>query len=102
MYEELFYKRLTQLRLQKGVSARDMSLTLGQSSGYINKLENKQMLPSMMVFFYICDYFNISPKEFFDDDLKTPAVMRMLVNDLKQLNDEQITNVAAIVRDMKK
>jgi hypothetical protein len=56
----------------------------------------------MMVFFYICDYFNISPKEFFDDDLKTPAVMRMLVSDLKQLNDEQITNVAAIVRDMKK
>jgi transcriptional regulator with XRE-family HTH domain len=102
MYEELFYKRLTQLRLKKGVSARDMSLPLGQSSGYINKLENKQMLPSMMVFFYICDYFNISPKEFFDDDLKTPAVMRMLVSDLKQLNDEQITNVAAIVRDMKK
>jgi transcriptional regulator with XRE-family HTH domain len=102
MFEELFYKRLTQLRLQKGVSARDMSLSLGQSGGYINKLENKQMLPSMTVFFYICDYFRITPKDFFDDELNTPAVMRKLINDLRKLNDEQIANVAAIVGDMKK
>jgi transcriptional regulator with XRE-family HTH domain len=60
MYEELFYKRLTQLRLQKGVSARDMSLTLGQSSGYINKLVNKQDASSMMVFFLfvLLQYFS--------------------------------------------
>lgn len=51
-------------RIQKGVSAREMSLSLGQSTGYINNIENKNSLPSMSVFFYICDYFGISPKEF--------------------------------------
>ena len=30
MFEELFYKRLVTLRTEKGVSARDMSLTIGQ------------------------------------------------------------------------
>ena len=49
MYEDFFAKRLTELRLQKGVSARDMSLSIGQSASYINRIENKQMLPSMMV-----------------------------------------------------
>lgn len=34
-------------RIQKGVSAREMSLSLGQSTGYINNIENKNSLPSM-------------------------------------------------------
>ena len=41
MYEDLIAKRVSQLRMQKGVSARDMSLSLGQSESYINKIENK-------------------------------------------------------------
>ncbi len=69
-YIEWFYKRLTQLRLQKGVSARDMSLSLGQSDSY--KMENKHSLPSFQGFVYICDYFGISPKEFFDDNSASP------------------------------
>ena len=43
-YIEWFYGRLTELRIQKGVSARDMSLSLGQSESYINKIENKRTL----------------------------------------------------------
>ena len=46
--DDLFAKRLAQLRNQKGVSARDMSLSLGQGAGYINNIENKNNLPSMM------------------------------------------------------
>ena len=70
MLEEQFCERLTQLRLKKGVSARDMSLSLGQSESYINRIESKKMLPSMSVFFYICDYLGITPKEFFDIENK--------------------------------
>ena len=60
-----FIKRLVALRVSKGASARDMSLSLGQSAGYINNIENGVNYPSMTVFFYICDYLGISPKEFF-------------------------------------
>lgn len=55
-----------------GVSARDMSLSLGQSESYINKIENKRTLPSMTGFFYICDYLNITPQEFFNTDAAAP------------------------------
>ena len=44
-YLEWFYQRISELRIQKGVSARDMSLSLGQSESYINKIENKRTLP---------------------------------------------------------
>ena len=61
MDQEKFVKRLIELRLNKGVSARDMSLSLGQSAGYINNIENGINYPSMSLFFYICEYFGITP-----------------------------------------
>ena len=42
-----FIQRLVDLRLKKGVSARDMSLSLGQSAGYINNIENGVNYPSI-------------------------------------------------------
>lgn len=39
--EETFASRLTSLREQKKVSAREMSLDLGQNGSYINRIENR-------------------------------------------------------------
>lgn len=102
MNEEFFRQRLSQLRSQKGVSARDMSLTLGQSESYINKIENGKAFPSMQIFFYICDYFGISPRDFFDEDASNPVLLNTLIGDLKTLSDSQITNIANIVKDLKR
>ena len=73
MYEDEFAIRLARLRSEKGVSARDMSLSIGQSPNYINGIENGDSYPSMTTFFYICDYFGITPKEFFDIDATNPT-----------------------------
>lgn len=100
--EEFFRQRITQLRSQKGVSARDMSLSLGQSESYINKTENGKAFPSMQVFFYICDYFNISPKDFFDEGNSNPVMIEKLVNDMKSLPENQITSIAIIVEGLKR
>ena len=43
VYEDFVPERLAKLRMQKGVSARDMSLSLGQGhNNYINNVENKE------------------------------------------------------------
>lgn len=65
MYEEFFSRRLAQLRAQKGVSAREMSLAIGQNSSYINRIENQRAFPSMQGFFYICEYLGVTPGAFF-------------------------------------
>lgn len=100
-YDELFYERLISLRTQKGVSARDMSISLGQSESYINKIENKKTLPSMTVFFYICEYFGIHPKEFFDNGLKNPKKLNEIIAELNKLNEDQLGHLLAIVKDIK-
>lgn len=63
---EGFAKRLYSLRSAKEVSAREMSLSLGQGNSYITNIENGKHLPSMKQFFSICEYFCITPAEFFD------------------------------------
>lgn len=102
MNEEFFRQRLAQLRSKKGISARDMSLTLGQSESYINKIENGKAFPSMQIFFYICDYFGISPKDFFDEESSNPAAVESLVADLKTLTDSQIASITDIVQGLKR
>lgn len=59
MYEKEFSQRLSQLRADKGVSARDMSLSLGQNAGYINNIETGKALPSMSNFFTFVTIFKL-------------------------------------------
>lgn len=100
MEKEVFSERLAQLRMNKGVSARDMSLSLGQSAGYINNIENGVNLPSMTVFFYICDYLGITPKDFFDVDNKNPTKAEELTNAIRGLDNEQMDNLISIARGL--
>ena len=102
MYENEFQTRLTQLREKKGVSARDMSLSIGQNPGYINNIETGKALPSMSGFFYICEYLQLSPKDFFDIDAKNPEKLNELMKDLKKLDDKQLDSIASIVQGLVK
>lgn len=97
MYQKDFPVRLARLRNKKGISARDMSLSLGQNPGYINNIENDKALPSMTNFFYICDYLHITPRDFFDDHADNPEKINILIQQLKTLDDKQIDAVIGIV-----
>ncbi|MBR1820774.1 MAG: helix-turn-helix transcriptional regulator [Clostridia bacterium] len=97
-----FAQRLAELRMQKGVSARDMSLSIGQSAGYINNIENCLNYPSMTAFFYICEYLDVTPQEFFQVNVHNPAKLNTLLNICKDLNDGQIDNIIALARDLKR
>lgn len=99
-YIEWFYERLIELRIQKGVSARDMSLSLGQSESYINKIENRRTLPSFTGFIYICDYFGLTPQEFFNKDISAPVKYKELISALEKLTPEQIEHIIQIVKDI--
>ena len=89
MYEKEFSQRLSQLRADKGVSARDMSLSLGQNAGYINNIETGKALPSMSNFLYICDYLQITPADFFNYSSPRPQKLDILCKNLNNLTDTQ-------------
>lgn len=96
-----FSERLSSLRISKGVSARDMSLSIGQSAGYINNIENGVNFPSMQLFFYICEYLEITPKEFFDTNIANPGKVNELIDVVKDLSDDQLNNIIGLVKGLK-
>ena len=98
--EQLFAERLSTLRTQKNVSAREMSLSLGQNSSYINRIENNHTLPSMRLFFYICEYLEITPKEFFDTEVSNPVLMNEIIDELKKLNTSQLNTILAVAKGL--
>ena len=99
-YIEWFYQRLVELRVQEGVSARDMSLSLGQSESYINKIENRRTLPSFTGFLYICEYFDITPQEFFNDQAAAPQKTKELLKELEKLSPIQTEHILEVVKDL--
>lgn len=83
---EGFAERLAQLRNAKGVSGREMSLSMGQAAGYVNNIENGNNLPSLAMFFEICEYLGVTPRDFFN--YTNPGENDILVDMLEQLSFE--------------
>ena len=90
MYAEFVRDRITKLRLQKGVSEYKMSYDLGHSRGYINNISSGKTLPSMIEFFAICDYFGITPEEFFNIDTQNPVLHKQAVTALSRLSESDL------------
>ena len=97
MYAKLVRERITQLRLQKGVSEYKMSYELGHCKGYINNISSGKALPSLSEFFAICDYFGITPLEFFDTDIKNPAQSSIIKQKLEKLAPEDFSLIAELI-----
>lgn len=102
MNEKDFAERLAMLRTKKNVSAREMSLSIGQNPGYINHIETGQGTPSLTGLFYICEYLGITPHEFFDIESSNPAKTAEINKLLKKLTDEQLEIVENLIKNMVK
>ena len=99
-YEGFVAKRITALRQAKDVSARDMSLSIGQNVNYINHIEKRKTEPSLTGLVYICEYLNITPHEFFDEGNPYPERIRGIVENIKRLEDNALKALAVIVEEM--
>ncbi len=68
-FKNTFAYSLRQFRNERKISAREMSLELGQNVNYINYIENGRHLPSMQGFYLICEYLKIQPQDFFKEKI---------------------------------
>lgn len=94
--------RVTQLRLKSGFSAKKMSEFIGMNSSYINHIESGKGLPALTNLFNICDFFGISPLEFFDGENSNPKMIKEILDVLKTLNDNQLALVLGMAKEFSK
>ena len=100
MYEDFVPGRIAKLRTQKGVSARDMSLTLGQANNYLNNIGNKKSLPSMQAFFYICEYLGVTPLEFFDEGNQNSEALKEFIDEGRKLSPEGMSTIMTLMKQL--
>ena len=100
MYDEFVRNRITQLRLRKGVSEYQMSYDLGHSRGYVYNISSGKALPPLKEFFAICDYFGISPQQFFDTESRHPELIQKAVDGMKQLDERDQLMLLGLINRM--
>ena len=83
--------RISVLRTEKGVSEYRMSQELGHSKGYIQAISSGKSLPSMEGFLCICEYLDVSTRDFFDSEVKSPTLQGRLDHLIEELSSEEVT-----------
>ena len=68
------------------------------SSEYINQLESGRLTPSLDFILNFCDYFNISPSEFFDAETKYPIETKKIIEELNNLSQEDVTLILDLLK----
>ena len=97
MDENYIRTRITQLRMEKGVSEYQMSLDLGQNKGYIQAISSGRSLPSIQQFLKICNYFELTPMEFFDTRTAYPKLVRQTIDEVRDLSEKDLQLLLAII-----
>jgi len=98
--EAFFSRRLNQLRSKRNISARDMSLSIGQSESYINLIENQRSLPSLNMVFVICEFLGVTPQEFFTVNEEPSVIIKEINENIARLESDQLQVLNNLVKIM--
>jgi len=102
MESDYISKRITELRLKKGVAEHRMSLELGHSRSYMQGISSGRALPSMTEFLAICEYLDVSPRDFFEEDNKNPKLLQETRDKMKTLSESDLLMVNTFIDRLQK
>lgn len=102
MDEQFVRDRITQLRLRKDISEYKMSYDLGHSRGYVHNISSGKATPPMKEFFAICEYFELTPQQFFDEGTQNPELIQKAINGMKQLSEDDMLMLLGFINRLLK
>ena len=101
-YPAYVRQRITELRLKRDVSEYEMSLALGMNRNYIQGITSGKALPSMAQFLNICEYFEITPMQFFDGETLYPQLIRKVIEEMHGMDDEDLLLLLTVSRHLRR
>ena len=100
MEMDFIRKRITELRLAKGVSEVAMSKGLGHSNAYITHITSGRVNPSVPELLYIIEYLDVSPKSFFteeDENKSRSILLQKAIDRLEQYSEEDLAMILPVL-----
>lgn len=99
--EDFFRDRLRFLRNERKISAREMSLALGQNETYINKIETGRNSTTMAGFLKICEFLQITPEQFFSSTAKNTVLLDSeILSRFHRLTPRQSEYMMSFLKDL--
>ena len=100
---EFVRNRITEIRLQRGISEYQLSYEAGHSKNYIHNIVSGYSQPSVKELLYLIDILGITPQDFFDEKKQTayPVLLQEIVKELDSMGKEDLTVVLNVVRRLK-
>lgn len=102
MESDFVRDRITELRLKKGIAENRMSLDLGHSRSYMQSISSGRALPSMTEFLAICDYLEVSPREFFNEESTNGYLVNKIQKEIKDMNEQDLLLLLDIIKRFKR
>ena len=101
--EKKILDRVTQLRMQKDISEKQLSRDIGKSPSYLSSMNKNQSMPSLLTLKTICECLDVSLSDFFDfDDNTYPVKINRIKLELLKLDDEELDIILALTHNMNK
>lgn len=85
--------RITELRLNRGISEVRLSYEIGHSRTYINSVTSGRVIPSITALMKICEALGVSMQTFFDSEEKNEAKKNIEIW-LNSFNREQLSSLS--------
>lgn len=101
-YTKYIRERITELRMKMGISEYQMSIELGQNKNYIQGITSGKSLPSMTQFLNICEYFGITPMQFFDSEALHPKLIRQAIDGMQGMSEQDLVLLLAFIDRLSK
>ena len=98
---DILVSRIGYFRNKANLSARELSLRIGKSGTYINKMECKDFTLSVPVLFDIIEALNVSCAEFFSDNYSNYQQDKEILDLLKTLPKDRKASFVDLMRNSK-
>lgn len=95
-------ERVTQLRMKKGISEQKMSFELGHSGNYIQLISSGKMVPSLKEFFSICEFLEVSPSLFFQENIENPLIKQKAIDSIENISEEDLQILLPLIERFSK
>lgn len=102
MDRQFIKDRYAKIRLAHNISARKLSLELGQSTEYINQIETGKNMPSVEGLLNFCNYFDISVGEFFEDKFNYPVEYSAIIEELNKMDAMTVKQIYELLKTINK
>ncbi|MCI8601575.1 MAG: helix-turn-helix transcriptional regulator [Oscillospiraceae bacterium] len=97
-------RKITELRIKKGLSEYRLSYDTGHSKNYIHNIVMGHSQPSVSELLYLIEVLGVTPRDFFDEEteFKNPLLAKKIVDGIKDLPDEDLEAILLIIERLNK